>query len=168
MTSLGCSLLHVLHISLHWHATFWDHLQQLHLYFHNSANRTAVLKTAAQSLGLLALKVTVRLQKNDFLVTTIMNIRCKSTFFVFSLYLNILQGVKDTHWLSQHLAISTLQRNLPAVLAALAEETEANKCPIAKGLYGFCCTYHFVWLSTFRQTCSHIWLDFQGFSKRKM
>ena len=45
-------------------ATFRDHLQQLHLYFRNSANRTAVLKTAAQSLGLQALKVTVRSQKN--------------------------------------------------------------------------------------------------------
>lgn len=54
------------------------------------------------------------------------------------------QEVKDTRWLSQHLAITTLQRNLPAVLAALAEETEVNKCPLAKGLYGFCCTYRFV------------------------
>ncbi|KAK7880350.1 hypothetical protein WMY93_033006 [Mugilogobius chulae] len=92
-------------------ATFREHLQQLHLYFNNSANRTAVLKTAAQSLGLQALKVT---------------------------------EVKDTRWLSQHQAIITLQRNLPAVLAALAEEAEVNKCPVAKGLYGFCCTYRFV------------------------
>lgn len=54
------------------------------------------------------------------------------------------QEANDTHWLSQHLAITTLQKNLPAVLAALAEETEVNKCPMAKGLYGFCCTYRFV------------------------
>lgn len=92
-------------------STFGEHLQRLHLYFHDSANRTAVLKSAAQSLRLEALKVT---------------------------------EVKDTCWLSQHLAITTLQRNLPAVLAALAEETEVNKCPLAKGLYGFCCTYRFV------------------------
>ena len=25
-----------------------------------------------------------------------------------------------------------------------AEETEVQKCPVAKGLYGFCCTYRFV------------------------
>ena len=54
------------------------------------------------------------------------------------------QEVKDTRWLSQHLAITTLQRSLPAVLAALAEEIEVNKCPLAKGLYGFCSTYRFV------------------------
>lgn len=41
-------------------ATFREHLQQLHLYFHNSANRTAVLKAAAESLGLKDLKVKVR------------------------------------------------------------------------------------------------------------
>lgn len=52
--------------------------------------------------------------------------------------------MKDTRWLSQHLAVSTLQRNLSAVLGALAEETEINKCPVAKGLYGFCSTYRFV------------------------
>ena len=45
-------------------STFRVHLQQLHLYFHNSANRTAGLKSAALSLGLEALKVTVRSQKN--------------------------------------------------------------------------------------------------------
>ena len=38
-------------------ATFRDHLQQLHLYFRNSANRTSVLKAAAQTLGLADLKV---------------------------------------------------------------------------------------------------------------
>ena len=36
--------------------TFRDHLQQLHLYFRNSANRTSVLKSAAQTLGLADLK----------------------------------------------------------------------------------------------------------------
>lgn len=41
-------------------ATFRDHLQQLHLYFHNSTNRTAVLKAAAETLGLEDLKVKVR------------------------------------------------------------------------------------------------------------
>lgn len=41
-------------------ATFRDHLQQLHLYFHNSANRTAVLSAASDLLGLKDLKVTVR------------------------------------------------------------------------------------------------------------
>ncbi len=34
--------------------------------------------------------------------------------------------------------------NLPAVLIALAEETEAHKYRVAKGLYGFCCTYRFI------------------------
>ncbi|KAK7172433.1 hypothetical protein R3I93_004692 [Phoxinus phoxinus] len=29
-------------------------------------------------------------------------------------------------------------------MTALAEETEVHKCPVAKGLYGFCCTYRFV------------------------
>lgn len=41
-------------------STFRDHLQQLHQYFQNSANRTAVLKAASQSLGLENLKVKVR------------------------------------------------------------------------------------------------------------
>lgn len=42
------------------------------------------------------------------------------------------------------MAVSNLQRNLTAVLAALAEETEHKKCPTAKGLYGFLATYRFV------------------------
>ncbi|CAL8241370.1 unnamed protein product [Gadus morhua 'NCC'] len=37
-----------------------------------------------------------------------------------------------------------LQRNLAAVLGALAEEAEIRKCPTAKGLYTFCGTYRFV------------------------
>lgn len=41
-------------------STFRDHLKQLHQYFQNSANRTAVLKAASQSLGLEHLKVKVR------------------------------------------------------------------------------------------------------------
>lgn len=49
--------------------------------------------------------------------------------------------MKDTRWLSQHKAIETLQRNLSAVLGALAE---VRKCPGAKGLYTFCATYRFV------------------------
>ena len=68
---------------------------------------------------------------------------CRGNVIVFYLML-FNQEVKDTCWLSQHLAVTTLQRNLPAVLAALAEETEVNKCPVAKGLYDFCCTYRFV------------------------
>ena len=32
-------------------ATFRDHLEQLHLYFRNSANRSASLKAAAEVLG---------------------------------------------------------------------------------------------------------------------
>lgn len=32
--------------------TFQDHLQELHLYFHHSANWTAALKVAATTLGL--------------------------------------------------------------------------------------------------------------------
>ena len=52
--------------------------------------------------------------------------------------------MKDTRWLSQHKAIETLQRNLGAVLGALAEEAEVRKCPGAKGLYTFCATYRFV------------------------
>lgn len=52
--------------------------------------------------------------------------------------------MKDTRWLSQHLAIQSLQRNLPAVLSALAEEVRVNKCPTAKGLYAFCSTFRFV------------------------
>ncbi|KAM3838264.1 zinc finger protein 862-like [Diretmus argenteus] len=91
--------------------TFRDHLQQLHLYFRNSANRTAVLKAAATTLGICDLKV---------------------------------KEVKDTRWLSQHQAVSNLRRNLHAVLTALAEEVEHNKCPVAKGLYSFCATYRFV------------------------
>ena len=52
--------------------------------------------------------------------------------------------MKDTQWLSQHLAIEVLQTNLKAVLATLAEEAEIKRCPIAKGLYTFCATYRFV------------------------
>lgn len=40
--------------------TFRDHLQQLHLYFSNSANITAVLKAAATALGICDLKVKVK------------------------------------------------------------------------------------------------------------
>ena len=47
------------------------------------------------------------------------------------------EEVKDTLWLSQHKAIQMLQRNLAAVLGALAEEAEIRKCPTAKGLYTF-------------------------------
>ncbi|XP_036975521.1 zinc finger protein 862-like isoform X3 [Acanthopagrus latus] len=91
--------------------TFRDHLQELHLFFHHSANRTAALKAAATTLGLSDLKI---------------------------------KEVKDTRWLSQHLAIEVLQTNLKAVLATLAEEAEIKRCPIAKGLYTFCATYRFV------------------------
>ncbi|KAF3856799.1 hypothetical protein F7725_017522 [Dissostichus mawsoni] len=40
-------------------ATFRDHLEQLHLYFRNSANRSASLKAAAEVLGVCELKVKV-------------------------------------------------------------------------------------------------------------
>ena len=49
--------------------------------------------------------------------------------------------MEDTRWLSQD--ISTLQRNLAAVLAGLAEEAE-KKDPVARGLYTYCATYRFV------------------------
>ena len=52
--------------------------------------------------------------------------------------------MKDTRWLSQHSAIMSLQCNLGAVLSALAEESEVNRCPLAKGLYSFLPTYRFV------------------------
>ncbi|CAL8275521.1 unnamed protein product [Arctogadus glacialis] len=91
--------------------SFRDFLQQLHLYFRNSANSTAVLQAASECLGLDNLKV---------------------------------KEVKDTRWLSQAMAISNMQRNLSAVLAALVEETELKKCPTAKGLYSFLATYRFV------------------------
>ncbi|XP_034075010.1 E3 SUMO-protein ligase KIAA1586-like [Gymnodraco acuticeps] len=92
-------------------AHFRNHLQELHLFFRNSANRSATLRSAATTLGLNDLKV---------------------------------KEVKDTRWLSQDLAVQNLQRNLPAVLAALAEEASTRKCPVAKGLYTFCATYRFV------------------------
>ncbi|KAF3856852.1 hypothetical protein F7725_017575 [Dissostichus mawsoni] len=38
-------------------ATFRDHLQDLHLYFRNSANRTATLKAASTTLGVSDLKM---------------------------------------------------------------------------------------------------------------
>ncbi|KAI4821076.1 hypothetical protein KUCAC02_029027 [Chaenocephalus aceratus] len=44
-----------------------------------------------------------------------------------------VKEVKDTRWLSQDQAVQNLQRNLPAVLAALAEEASTRKCPVAKG-----------------------------------
>lgn len=40
-------------------ATFRDHLQDLHLFFRNSANRSATLRTAAATLGVSNLKVKV-------------------------------------------------------------------------------------------------------------
>lgn len=40
-------------------ATFRDHLQELHLYFRNSANRTATLKAASTTLGVRDLKIKV-------------------------------------------------------------------------------------------------------------
>ena len=42
-------------------ATFRDHLQQLHLYFRNSANRSASLKAATEVLGVCELKVKVNI-----------------------------------------------------------------------------------------------------------
>ncbi|KAK1896663.1 Zinc finger protein 862, partial [Dissostichus eleginoides] len=81
-------------------ANFRNHLQELHLFFRNSANRSATLRSAATTLGLNDLKV---------------------------------KEVKDTRWLSQDLAVQNLQRNLPAMLAALAEEASTRKCPVAKG-----------------------------------
>ncbi|CAB1319886.1 unnamed protein product [Coregonus sp. 'balchen'] len=45
-------------------------------------------------------------------------------------YLKVKE-VKDVRWLSQHLAVANLQRNLSSVLAALAEEVEVNRCPTA-------------------------------------
>ncbi|KAJ8351946.1 hypothetical protein SKAU_G00234220 [Synaphobranchus kaupii] len=46
--------------------TFKEHLQQLHLYFRNGANRTAALKSAAEALGISKLKVKAiqNLQRN--------------------------------------------------------------------------------------------------------
>ncbi|KAF3855721.1 hypothetical protein F7725_016444 [Dissostichus mawsoni] len=92
-------------------AHFRNHLQELHLFFRNSVNRSATLRSAATTLGLNDLKV---------------------------------KEVKDTRWLSQDLALQNLQRNLPAVLAALAKEASTRKCLVAKGLYTFCATYCFV------------------------
>ncbi|KAK0137821.1 Zinc finger protein 862 [Merluccius polli] len=91
--------------------TFKEHLQQLHLYFRNSANRSAALSAAAAVLGITDLKV---------------------------------KEVKDTRWLSQHLAIQNLQKNISAVLNVLAEEVEVRKCAAAKGLYSFLATYRFI------------------------
>ncbi|XP_036001539.1 zinc finger protein 862 [Fundulus heteroclitus] len=90
---------------------FRKHLQDLHLYFRNSANHTSALKRAAAVLNVADLKVT---------------------------------EVKDTRWLSQEKAIANLQRNLPAVLATLAEEADIRKDPVARGLYTYCATYRFV------------------------
>ncbi|XP_069378935.1 zinc finger protein 862-like [Paralichthys olivaceus] len=91
--------------------TFRKHLQDLHLYFRNTANRTSALKRAASVLNVADLKVT---------------------------------EVKDTRWLSQEKAISNLQRNLPAILATLAEEADIKKDPVARGLYTYCATFRFV------------------------
>nr|XP_010770547.1 PREDICTED: NT-3 growth factor receptor-like [Notothenia coriiceps] len=55
-----------------------------------------------------------------------------------------MKEVKDTRWLSQHKAIETLQRNLSAVIGALAGEAEVRRCPGAKGIYTFCAMYRFV------------------------
>lgn len=52
--------------------------------------------------------------------------------------------MKDARWLSQHLAIQNLQKNISAVLNVLAEEVEVRKCAAAKGLYSFLATYHFI------------------------
>ncbi|KAK5933090.1 hypothetical protein CgunFtcFv8_004746 [Champsocephalus gunnari] len=90
-------------------AHFRNHLQELHLFFINSANRSATLRSAATTLGL-----------------------------------NDLKPPCIFHLLSQDLAVQNLQRSLPAVLAALAEEASTRKCPVAKGLYTFCATYRFV------------------------
>lgn len=40
-------------------ATFRDHLQELHLFFRNSANHTATLKAASITLGVSELKMKV-------------------------------------------------------------------------------------------------------------
>ena len=52
--------------------------------------------------------------------------------------------MKDTRWLSQHLAIQNLQKNISAVLNVLAEEVEVRKCAAAKGLYSFLATYRYI------------------------
>ena len=48
--------------------TFKEHLQQLHLYFRNSANRSAALSAAAAVLGITDLKVKVRNVNDSYLV----------------------------------------------------------------------------------------------------
>lgn len=93
-------------------ATFRDHLQDHHLYFRNSANRTATLKATDTTVVIVCLFI---------------------TNYVFNC--NISRKWR-TH--------ETLQRNLSAVLGALAEEAEVRRCPRAKGLYTFCATYRFV------------------------
>ena len=40
-------------------ATFRDHLQDRHIYFRNSANRTATLRAASTTLGISDLKIKV-------------------------------------------------------------------------------------------------------------
>lgn len=128
-------------------ATFRGHLQDLHLYFHHSANRTAALKAAASTLGLTDLKMKVycllHMLRHSQLAFPMYS-ALTSTVYTNITLVYYFQEVKDTRWLSQHLAIEILQRNLTAVLATLVEEAEIKRCPIAKGLYTFCATYRFV------------------------
>jgi len=50
--------------------TFRDHLQKLHLYFRNSANRTAALKMAGQTLGIDNLKVKASFAESKKILTS--------------------------------------------------------------------------------------------------
>lgn len=111
--------------------TFGNHLQELHLYFHNSANRTAALKSAATILG------KSRCALNSFCIQEPYSLQFYH--LVYLVLKSILLVEKDVRWLCQHLAIQNLQRNLPAVLT----KADIKKCPVAKGLYTFCATYRY-------------------------
>lgn len=127
---------------------FKDHLQQLHLYLRNSVNRTAVLKAAATTLGICDLKVKVkpifilyrriRDHRHLYLGLIVLYLCQKCTNYFPTIF------YRRSKTVSQHQAVANLCRNLHAVLTALAEEVEHNKCPVAKGLYSFCATYRFV------------------------
>ncbi len=121
--------------------TFQGYLQDLHIYLWNSASPTAVLKAASSVLEVNNLKVTVR---NQIISQHLFSHNLPLHFLRLSPYVSFVHlEVKDTSWLLQDTAISTLQRNMTAVLAALAKETE-KKDPGARGLYTHCAMYRFV------------------------
>ncbi|KAF3848278.1 hypothetical protein F7725_021306 [Dissostichus mawsoni] len=102
-----------------------NNLQELHLFFRNSANRSATLRSAATTLGLNDLKV-----------------KCFYLLLGGERYKVAIAGPSP----------SKPPEEPSSCAGCSGRRSEHKEVPVAKGLYTFCATA--LWLpSTFRQMC---------------